>query len=148
MGGEATLELAGTFSGEAIRPLLLNVASDDIGAFLSQPPGDYQPEALRCAGDDRDPAFIPATLRRLRERQRLERLLHHGFPPGSLANIFPDQVGCAMKMNTGTQNAHRQRGGILSVWLDIGLVRFLRLGVLANLIGAPLATATTGLIGL
>jgi hypothetical protein len=28
------------------------------------------------------------------------------------------------------------------------MVRFLRLGVLANLIGAPLATATTGLIGL
>jgi len=26
-------------------------------------------------------------------------------------------------------------GGILSVWLGIGLVRFLRLGVLANLIG-------------
>jgi hypothetical protein len=53
-----------------------------------------------------------------------------------------------MKMNTGAQNAHRWMGGILSVWLGIGLVRFLRLGVLANLIGAPLATATTGLIGL
>ena len=49
-----------------------------------------------------------------------------------------------MKMNMGAQNAHRRMGGILSV----GLVRFLRLGVLANLIGAPLATATTGLIGL
>jgi hypothetical protein len=44
-----------------------------------------------------------------------------------------------MKMNTGAQNAHRRMGGILSVWLGIGLVRFLRLGVLANLIGAPLA---------
>jgi hypothetical protein len=39
-------------------------------------------------------------------------------------------------------------GGILSVWLGIVLVCFLRLGVLANLIGTPLATATTGLIGL
>ena len=53
-----------------------------------------------------------------------------------------------MKMNTGAQNAHRRMGGILSAWLGIGLVRFLRLGVLANLIGAPPATATTGLIGL
>jgi hypothetical protein len=109
---------------------------------------DYQPEALRRVGDDRDPAFIPATLRRLRERQRLERLLRHGFPPASLANISRDHVGCAMKMNTGAQNAHRRMGGILSVWLGIGLVRFLGLGVLANLISAPLATATTGLIGL
>ena len=68
-------------SSAAPKPLLLNVASDDIGPFLSQPPGDHQPEALRRVGDDRDPAFIPATLCRLRERQRLERLLRHGFPP-------------------------------------------------------------------
>jgi hypothetical protein len=73
---------------------------------------------------------MPATLRRLRERQRLERLLRHGFPPGSLANISRDQVGCAMKMNTGAQNAHRRMGGRL----DIVLVCFLRLGVPANLL--------------
>jgi hypothetical protein len=62
---------------------------------------DYQPEGLRRAGDDRDPAFIPATLRRLRERQRLERLLRHGFSPGSLANISRDQVGCANENEYG-----------------------------------------------
>ena len=39
-------------------------------------------------------------------------------------------------------------GGILSVWLGIGLVRFLRLSVLANLIGASPATATTDLLRL
>src|SRR4029077_17965982 len=87
------------------KPRLLKAASDDIGPFLSQPPGDHQPEALRRVGDDRDPAFIPATLCRLRERRRLERLLRHGFPPGALANISRDQVGCAIEMNTGAQNA-------------------------------------------
>jgi hypothetical protein len=105
---------------------------------------DYQPEALRRAGDDRDPAFTPATLRRQRERQRLERLLRHGFSSGFSGQYLPRPGGLRNENEYGRSKAHRRMGGILSVWLGIGLVRFLRLGVLANLIGAPLATATTG----
>ena len=63
------------------RPLhqtvLLNVAGDDIGAFLGQPPCNHQPQALRRTGDDRDPPLVAAAMRRLHKGQRRERRLRH-----------------------------------------------------------------------
>jgi hypothetical protein len=42
----------------ALDPVLLDVANDNLRSLLGQPPGDHQPETLRCAGDNRDTPIV------------------------------------------------------------------------------------------
>jgi hypothetical protein len=76
----------------ALQALVLNVAGDDVGAFLGEPLGDDPPKSLRRPGDDRDAALVAAAMGRLRERQRRQfRRLGHGRSSRNHGNRCSDR---------------------------------------------------------